>query len=324
MSPIGHDQHVDVVHSIISAASIGAAVAARYQLGRITGCQLVSSTFGDMYRLSAESGDYYARLSAVRCTTQQEPFVELSALHYLHARGAPVVAPVLSSSGDPFAHVRTPEGQRVLAVFTKAPGRYIEFTASDFQVLGSSMAAIHQVALTKGSEFGGRKLDLPFLLDDPLARLQRLALPCYDDLLSLSASVRSSILAGCSRGARQGFCHGDAWGNINIGPNRTATFFDFELGGVGWLVYDVATVKWGLWFEIKARDVWEPLWEAFLTAYRRGAELAPAEADLISPFTIARDVWSMGNLLANADRWGHRRLTAEYFINRIQRTLTLM
>lgn len=326
MAPVNganNRQWPDVIHSIVSAEAIAAAVAGRYHLGEIVDCHFVSTTLSDVYRLSSENGTYFSRLSAAHLTTQQDPIVELEALRYLHAHGGRVAVPVLNTIGEPYIQITAPEGERILAVFESAPGRYIELTCSDYHLLGTSLALLHEVASTAPHDYGGRPLDLRFLLDEPLRLLQQYAASAGDLLSSLATSVRSSIEKGCSAEVRNGFCHGDAWANINIDEDGAATFFDFDLCGAGWPIYDVATVGWGLWREGQGRASWQPLWEAFQAGYRGKAHITDHEAELISCFAIVRDIWSMGNLLANADRWGYRRLTSQYFDNRLVGTQAL-
>ncbi len=63
------------------------------------------------------------------------------------------------------------------------------------------------------------------------------------------------------------------------------------------------------------------LWSAFLSGYSCVRELIDHELEAIPVFTVARSIWKIGQLIANADRWGHRALTPQY-LSRALRSIT--
>lgn len=108
-------------------------------------------------------------------------------------------------------------------------------------------------------------------------------------------------------------------GFLSVDDEGNGTLFGFEHCGPGWLAYDVAVVQWGLQHDLGRFDA--RLWSAFLSGYTCVRELTDPELEAIPVFMVARSIWKIGQLTANADSRGHRALTPQYF-SRALRSIT--
>lgn len=86
-----------------------------------------------------------------------------------------------------------------------------------------------------------------------------------------------------------GVCHGDPHGHNSHLHGGVWTHVDFDCGGPGWPVYDLAVFRWSLSLERKGADVWE----AFLDGDGR-ERLTPADGAALPWFVVARTLWLLG------------------------------
>lgn len=305
--------NTEILHSLVSPRSVVSALEADYELGKVSDCHLLSAQLNDVYSLTATSGHYIARLSPHCQTTQQNPLFEIGLLQNLRAQGIRVSEPIKAQNSAYHTLVHAPEGDRVLALFRPAKGRYITMSKRDYGILGSAQAKLHQATTDFQVSVKGRNLDLDCLIEQPLQSMHPIAGTTWKGFQDIANHIRRKFEEDFKGKLRWGVCHGDAWANINIDDQDVATFFDFEFCGYGWTVYDVATVKWGL----KSEKQDETIWDAFFSSYCATNLLLKVELKAIPLFVVARDFWALGNLTANANRWGHHRLTSDFFGNRL-------
>jgi len=307
---------VQVTHSVVSSECIKRWLAANYDLGSIYLCRLISDGGSDTYEVSAETGHFVARLSPADKTIERQLRYEFALLDHLASRGVRVCRPISSLNGKRAVSLLAPEGSRSLALFPWAPGSQIELIPSNWRALGHAPASMHCASLDFVYDEESPDHDLDCLIDRPLAAIGRWVGSLKDQFDSIGCWVKSEI------GARDlvwGACHGDAWANLSVDDEGNGTLFDFEHCGPGWLAYDIAVVKWGLRYDFAGFNA--ELWSAFLSGYSCVRELTDHELESIPVFVVARSIWKIGQLIANADRWGHRALTPQYF-SRALRSIT--
>ena len=102
-------------------------------------------------------------------------------------------------------------------------------------------------------------------------------------------------------------------------PRGEPRWLDFDCGGLGWRVYDVATFYWALklkwvgWTVTYAAPD-DAVWRAFVDAYQAVRRLTPKEWRVLPAFVIARAMWGIGLQASNADDWAaYGWLTSAYF-----------
>ena len=87
-----------------------------------------------------------------------------------------------------------------------------------------------------------------------------------------------------------GIVGGDYHGGNNYFAGNVPTFFDFDIGGYGWKVYDLAVFYHNNLLNGSIGDQWAPI----LAGYESVRPLGDAEKEGIVPFAVGRLVWRLG------------------------------
>jgi Ser/Thr protein kinase RdoA (MazF antagonist) len=189
-------------------------------------------------------------------------------------------------------------------------GREPEETPADAHSQGAVLARIHTEAVGFAINQDRFSLDLEHLLHRPLAAL------C---VLLEDRSEARHYLTGLANRLHQlvfdradalswGTCHGDCHGfNARIGPDGTATFFDFDDGGLGWHAYDLAVFLWNACAFAPQRRA---LWRYFLDGYRSQNPISRPDLDAVAIFVPIRHIWLMGEYAVGSTGWGRNWLGA--------------
>jgi Ser/Thr protein kinase RdoA (MazF antagonist) len=163
-------------------------------------------------------------------------------------------------------------------------------------------------------------LDLAFLLDTSLQTIQPVLAHRGEDwayLLQLADALKKHIGRLPSQALNMGACHGDAQGgNANL-TGEKLTFFDFDVCGHGWRVYDLAVFYWGAALG-KSRLGWndqqvEQVWAAYLEGYQEQRPLSDLDLQAIPLFVAVRHFWFLGVHTANWDYWGWGEVNDRFF-----------
>lgn len=317
-----------VVHSVPTAASIGAAVETAYAVGRVVDCHLIRRGFNDVYGVVLEDGRrLVARLSAVRLRGPHNNAYELALLAHLHAQGGLVAAPRRPVAGGDCITLRAAEGPRALAVFEHLSGDPPGEVTADIERTGAGLAHLHQGAQGYAGPPSLYTLDLAHLLDRPLqwllsARTVDAALHADFTALAgeLGARIRAMPLLS------QAHVHGDCHGGNNFmddGPDgrRRAVFFDFDDAGPGYLAYDLAVFLWNRLLRLSSATLdndGTEKWQAFLRGYRSVRALPEPDFDAIAAFVSVRHFWFMGEFAGRAPAWGTQALPATWLRRQVE------
>ena len=155
-------------------------------------------------------------------------------------------------------------------------------------------------------------LDLDFLLTQPLTIIAPLLADRPADwryVRSLATALTEQLDQLQASELDWGLCHGDAQGgNAHLAPDGTLTFFDFDVCGFGWRVYDIAVFCWGAALG-KARLGWDAqtvdrLRAAYLSGYEAVRPLRPMEHEAIDALVLLRQYWYLGLEGGHRDSWG--------------------
>ena len=111
-----------------------------------------------------------------------------------------------------------------------------------------------------------------------------------------------------------GLCHGDFHGWNAHSSEGIVTFFDFDDCGYGWRAYDLAVFRWDARLEEKESE----RWEAFVKGYKSKRDIADSDLALTTVFVAIRDIWLMGEHMANAKDFGRGWMDDEYIDERIK------
>lgn len=304
------------VYSTVAADEIARCVEAAYAVGRVADCGLARRGFNDVYELQLADGRrHVARLSGLRARGEANVGYETALLWHLQRAGVAVAAPLRTRDGAGWTTLRAAEGTRALVVFDHLEGEPPGETLADIGATGAGLAQIHAASASYEGPASRYTLDLPHLLQRPLARL--LAVSTLDDALrahfSSAADRVAQRIAGMPALSRVA-CHGDCHGGNNFmgdGPGgaRIASFFDFDDAGPGYLAYDLAVFLWAALHGKPEPDATaQDQWAHYVEGYRRVRDIPAADLEAIVPFVVVRHFWFMGEHAGRIDQSGTQSL----------------
>jgi Ser/Thr protein kinase RdoA (MazF antagonist) len=307
-----HGRCIPVQRSILSAEALAPIVAQTYGLDRVR-CQLIKSAMLDTYQILAATGPGILRIYPAQRRTTTAILAELDVLAHLHAAGLAVSTPILQLNGEQLLAVQTPEGVRYAALFTFAPGQPLsqQCTPPNARLFGHTLAQLHAIADTLAHPLARPPLDLSTLLDRSITALDHVFGQRSADwvwLQQVATAVRSHIAALPTEPPWYGLCHGDAGSaNAHVSADGRLTLFDFDMCGVGWRAYDIATF---------CIDEPEAIVEACLEGYETVRPLTAAERAAIPWFQIMQSIWVLGLRADYVNEWGSA-LLSDRLVNHI-------
>jgi Ser/Thr protein kinase RdoA (MazF antagonist) len=315
---------IKVDRSFVAADALAEVVDEAYAFG-VTDCRLFSKMLrtqdNDHYLVRGGNGrKYVARVyqegSHLERRESDYQF-ELDWLLFLHDQGQPVSHPIARKDGGYLGHINAPEGKRYYALFSYAEGEGMSLENEEHLYrVGAAMARIHNVSNNYPSRYERHSMDLEFLLDRPVERIQQFwgSDPDRTDdlelLLTAAAEARieledlfdNELHAPDSWGPIGGdFHHSSIYFNKN-GP----VFFNFDLCGYGWRAYDIAAFL--LNTNLMHRSTEQT--EAFFAGYYSQRQLNENEHAAISPFLTVRRVWLTGVFAVQHGLAGHTFIAA--------------
>ena len=311
-----------VIASTLSPKALIRDILPDFGVGSVIECKFFSGGFNHTYRVKTVDGStYYLRAYRIRWRTSADIQYELDVLNHLKRKGFPAASPVPYKDGHPFCTIPAPEGARILALFTEAPGLEISYDqepARSAQRYGQAVAQMHNALNDFNSLHPRFHLDLAHFIDRPLGNIQPFLSHRPDDWIFLqqfAETLRQRILAMPAEMLEQGFCHGDLQGyHANIAPDGTLTFFDFDCGGFGYRAYDLAVSLWCCRLEDAVAARWAP----FLKSYRETLSIHERDVQAVPLFVCARYLWHMGVHTQNSPEWGIDFLNDKYFDSHIK------
>lgn len=299
-------EQIRVARSFIAADSLAEIVEKNYDLDGPVSCKMFSKLLrtqdNDHYRVNAGDASYVLRVyqngDAIG-RRESDYLFELDWLTFLNGRNLPVSYPIPRQDGTLIGKLDAPEGVRYYALFTLASGAQMSVTNEDqLYDVGVYMARIHRASNDFHSSHHRTPLDMAYLLDQPLERINQSwgvrRSANLDILLASAEDARSELqsLLGDSPGV------GDQWGVIGGDFHYISThfdggeptFFNFDLCGYGWRAYDIAAFL----SNTNLLQTSEGLSEAFFAGYYSVRPLTREEHAAVSPFLTLRRIWRMG------------------------------
>jgi Ser/Thr protein kinase RdoA (MazF antagonist) len=306
-----------VIASTLSPDALIRDILPGFGIGPIAECKFFSGGFNHTYRINTiEGSTYYLRAYRIQWRTLADIQYELDVLNHLKRKNFPATRPVPYKDGQSFCTIPAPEGMRILALFTEAPGPEISYDhepGSIAQRYGQAVAHMHNALDDFDSPHLRFQLDIAHFIDRPLENIRPFLIHRPDDwnfLQHFAETLRQQILAIPAEILEQGFCHGDLQGyHANIAPDGTFTFFDFDCGGFGYRAYDLAVFLWCCRLENAVAVRWAP----FLESYRENRSIHARDVQAVPLFVCARYLWHMGVHTQNSPDWGIDFLNDRYF-----------
>jgi Ser/Thr protein kinase RdoA (MazF antagonist) len=299
-----------VSHSILSADALQAAVAQAYLIDTPGTCQLLKLGLNDTYLVTTRDDRYIARVYGARWRTPSDIAYELELLTHLAGKGVSVATPITGRDGTLSHTLPTPEGPRRLALFTYAAGTPLSWNEEEHCYLaGQALASLHTASEDFVSRYTRFRLDLEYLIETPLAMIHPFLAHRPDDwnyLEGLAARLYAQTTAAADAGLDWGPCHGDFGArNMHLAADRTVTVLDFDFCGLGWRVYDLASVS-----RIAMEQRRIAIWDAFLKGYTATRPIAAADLATVPLFRALRHLAMLGVFAENVAEWGILTLSA--------------
>jgi Ser/Thr protein kinase RdoA (MazF antagonist) len=315
-------EHIQVSRSFIDGDALARVIEQEYELGSIETCRLFSkmlrSQDNDHYKVVTNGGEIYVARVYQRGEhlerNRSDYEYELDWLNFLKEKDVPVSYPIARQDGGFLGSVLAPEGLRYFALFSFAQGTNLSLTNEEQLFLtGQNMAKIHLVSNEFESPFNRQPLDLEYLIDKPVARIQKYwknkpSKAQQLDLLEISAQEARDELEMLFSNEEY---TADSWGPIGgdfhmastyFDQNNNPTFFNFDLCGPGWRAYDIATflLNTDLMHQTSADAS-----EAFFAGYYSVRPLSSNEHHAISPFLTIRRIWLTSMFTITQGLTGH-------------------
>jgi Ser/Thr protein kinase RdoA (MazF antagonist) len=315
---------IKVDRSFVSADALAEVMDDAYEFG-VTDCRLFSKMLrtqdNDHYLVRGGDGrKYVARVyqEGSHLERRESDYrFELDWLLFLHRQGQPISYPIARKDGGYLGHLNAPEGKRYYALFSFAEGKGMSLKNEEhlYQV-GVAMARIHKISNDYQARYERHPMDLAFLLDKPVERIQQFWSTDPDRANDLELILTSAAEARIE--LEDLFANEvsapDSWGPIGGDFHHSSiyfndnqpTFFNFDLCGYGWRAYDIAAFL--LNTNLVHRSTEQT--EAFFAGYYSERQLNENEHAAISPFLTVRRVWLTGVFAVQHGLAGHTFIAA--------------
>ena len=321
-------EQIQVSRSFIDGDALARVIEQEYELGSLDTCRLFSkmlrSQDNDHYKIITNRGEIYVARVYQRGEhlerRQSDYEYELDWLNFLKENDLPVSEPIRRRDGGFLGSVLAPEGLRYYALFSFAYGTNLSVKNQDqLFITGQNIAKIHLVSNGYQSSYERVPLDLDYLINKPVARIQQLWQNDPNksqqlDLIEISAEEAKAELEELF--ANEEYTE-DSWGPIGgdfhiastyFDHKNNPTFFNFDLCGPGWRAYDIATflLNTDLMHQNSADAS-----EAFFAGYYSVRPLSNNEHQAISPFLTVRRIWLTSVFTITQGLTGHTFIGSE-------------
>ncbi len=309
---------IRVARSFIDSEALAEVISNEYDLGPVR-CQLftkmVRTQDNDHYLVHTDDGTKYVariyQLGTPLGRKESDYLYELDWLNFLKGHDISVSYPLARRDGRFLGSVNAPEGLRYYALFSFASGKVMSLDNEEqLYRCGAAMARIHVVSNQYHSPYQRQPMDLAYLVDKSLERINRLWDKSREDDLDLvitsAQEAREELLALLNNEEETP----DSWGpiggdfhnvSVRFDKNDTPTFFNFDLCGPGWRAYDIASFLLNTNLMHKSEDQSE----AFFAGYYSVRPLSRNEHAAISPFLTIRRVWLTSLFTVSTGMTGH-------------------
>lgn len=297
---------IRITRSFIAGDALAELITQEYEFDAPVQCRLFSKMLrtqdNDHYKVWVGDRKYALRVYQEGSHLQRQESdyeYELAWLDFLREQGLPVSYPIRRRDGRFLNKIEAPEGTRYYALFSFAEGKPMNLRNEEqLYALGATMAKIHVVSNSFQTEHKRHEMNLEFLVDRPVARLQRIwgnrpeRRQDLDLLVTSAAEAKEEILEII----RNPYYTEDSWGPIGgdfhsnntfFQGDDTLTFFNFDLCGPGWRAYDIAAFLQNT----DLLNISQDLTEAFFAGYYSQRPLSDNEHAAISPLLTIRRVW---------------------------------
>lgn len=294
-----------VSKSFISDAALAQSIEADYGLSDVH-CQLITASMRDVYFVWSNQKRHVLYLYRSYQRTPAEILAEWKFVDFLYTNGIPVAPAIPKINGELLMTFDAPEGTRhgVLAPFLD--GKHLRQRPDIGAVRNYAriVAQIHALADT-----------MPFDLDRPINDWETLvnkSVLALDSVITVNpedkaylhqaaAMLHPKLAALPREKPLYGMIHGDVIrANAQVSDAGQVTVLDFDMCGLGWRAYDVASYL----FVMKGLPNLDESVRAFLEGYQEMRSLTKFEQEQLPLFEAIRAIFDIGVKAANVYHWG--------------------
>jgi Ser/Thr protein kinase RdoA (MazF antagonist) len=301
---------VPAVKSLLATDALARMLEAAYGM-RGAECRLLSASMRDVYLITTTGARFVLFIYRHAQRTPEQIEAEWACVDHVRAHGTPVAPAIRQRDGRLLLTFSAPEGIRygVVSVFIAGQHLRHRYSAEAVRQYGRSIARIHRAGDTFASAANRPRHDEAFFLDRCLEAVLSAGVLGAADQEFLGEAVerlRERIVVLPKTLPTYGMIHGDVIrANVQVGDDGSVTVLDFDLCGLGWRAYDIASllqVYAGQPEEAEATRV-------FLDGYEEVRPLGGGERESLPPFKAARYVFEQGIPAMNLDHWGSVKLS---------------
>ena len=269
-------------------------------------CQLITASMRDVYLVTSYEKRYVLYIYRCDQRTPAEILGEWKFVDFLYTNGIPVAPAVPNKNGELLMTFGAPEGTRhgVLAPFVDGKHLRQRPNVGAVRTYGRIVAQIHALADTMPFDLARPTNDWETLVNQPVAAFDSVITVNPEDKADLhqAAAVLHPKMAALPREKPfYGMIHGDVIrANAQVSDDGQVTVLDFDLCGLGWRAYDVASYLQVL-RGLPDQDESE---RAFLGGYQEIRSLTTFEQEALPLFEAVRTIFDIGVKAANVYHWG--------------------
>lgn len=312
-----------VAHSTLAAQGVLSLVRTVYPFLEARECTLIRMGWNDTYHITTTTNSsYMVRIYGVDRHTPSAIQYELDLLLHLAQLGVSVSFPIARPDGLLITPISVPEGRRYVVLFTAAPGQVPEpfplGNAEQSMYFGRSLAMLHTAADTFDSTHERPALDLEYLLDRSLAQLQPFLKQRFDDwsyLLDTANEIRMRFADPISNQLDWGPIHGDAFSANATLADDCVTWFDFDLCGPGWRVFDLAGAYGSAMGQDRTEEERQQVWHSFLDGYREKRQMPEETLAFIPTMHMLLLVYFMAVNLEKGPLYGFQWIGSDAYFD---------
>lgn len=270
------------INSIINKDKLKDIIANSYDISEPFDCRFIRRSFNDHYLIQTKNGKYILRvyLNNKYYINHINDFnFELELLSFLASKNIPVSYPIRNKDEVFLTKFLYNNETRFITLFSFAEGFQINTTLENNLAIsfGENIADLHRVSNDFKSEHNRYKINLNYLINEPLEILQKYCnkhnLGNLNFFMPYANYLYSQLQQLPINSDAYGIIHGDLNpSNIHLNDNSNITIFDFDHCGYGWRIHDLAVIK--LCYD-------KNTYEAILYGYASKNNLSKIEKELV-------------------------------------------
>jgi len=263
-----------------------------YDLSPLPEISLLRSYTNEVYRVTSSEGKYVLKIYGASWRSEDEIKYEVELLNHLDKEGLSVVKPIRGTKNEIVKRITTSVGDQFAVLYEYAAGEKPEVPFSNqlYFLFGEAIGRMHELSKTFTSGCVRKKIDLEYLIDQPL----HVILPLFERrsqettyLRILGDKIKNRINELSKRGLDWGPIHGDATlDNLHIIENKQVILYDFDSGGPGWRASDLQ--GWAIGYA-----EYQERYNSFLNGYRQVRAVNGQDIEASWYLTLAWDIWGI-------------------------------